>query len=327
MKQNMLNKKRNLKPGEMIELCYDEAFKIMFANTEHLEILTVLLSRILKIEYKDLEGKVSLLPLKNSNKTIGEKKQEKDVLVSIKTRDKYKLVLEINVKKKFYESVTDRNLYYSFEVAGRSLPEGESYSNLGITLLINFNTYFTDLENKKVFDEYLLRNEEGNILSKKFKVFNINIAECHNLWYHNEYQGKFELYEEDLMLLCAAMKVSKQEDFKKIIDLVRIKPEIKELMEGVVSTMNENEELVGSYLDWKEENEKINQAIIEEEKAESFKEGIKQGIEQGNANKQKEIVLNMYNKNFKLEDILSITNLTLEEVETIINTFNNDTNK
>lgn len=31
----------------------------------------------------------------------------------------------------------------------------------------------------------------------------------------------------------------------------------------------------------------------------------------------------MYNKNFKLEDISSITNLTFEEVEKIINNSNN----
>lgn len=71
---------------------------------------------------------------------------------------------------------------------------------------------------------------------------------------------------------------------------------------------------VGCYYDWKEENDRIKQAIIKEEKAESFKEGI---IE-----KQKEVVLNMYNKNFELEDISSITNLTLEEVVTIINNSN-----
>ena len=43
------------------------------------------------------------------------------------------------------------------------------------------------------------------VLSDKYKVFNINIEECYNLWYHNNYQGKFESYEEDLMLLCVSI--------------------------------------------------------------------------------------------------------------------------
>ena len=33
----------------------------MFANPNYLEILTLLLSRILKVEYKDIVGKVSLV--------------------------------------------------------------------------------------------------------------------------------------------------------------------------------------------------------------------------------------------------------------------------
>ena len=110
------------------------------------------------------------------------------------------------------------------------------------------------------------------------------------------------------------MKISKEEDFKKIIDLIRIKPEIKELMEGVMKTMNENEEFVGRYYDWKEENDRINQAIIKEEKAESFKEGILET--------KKEVVLNMYKDKVSTEIISQYTNLTLEEVETIINNSN-----
>ncbi len=54
----IVEKKKTLKEGEMIQLCYDEAFKIMFANNDHLEILTMLLSKILKIDYSLLEGNV-----------------------------------------------------------------------------------------------------------------------------------------------------------------------------------------------------------------------------------------------------------------------------
>ena len=47
----------------------------------------------------------------------------------------------------------------------------------------------------------------------------------------------FEPYEEDLMLLSAAMCVTKQKDFESIIEHVRTKPEIKNLMEGVLTRM------------------------------------------------------------------------------------------
>jgi len=318
MKQNMNDKKRSLAPGEIVQLCFDQAFKIMYGNQEHLEIITMLLSKILEIDYDDLEGKVTLLPLNVTNKTVGEKKSERDVVVSVKTDDKYRIVIEVNVKTDFYESVMDRNIYYSMSESKR-LVEGETYDNMDITFLINFNTFFINKDRKKVLDEYLLRNEEGDILSKKYKVLNINIEECKELWYHNNYQGKFGLYEEDLVLLSAALMVEKESEFLEILDLVRMKPEIKDLMEGVLTDMNKDDDLVGSYYNWKEENDKMNRSIINEVERKSLKKGIEQGREEGIEQTKKEIVINMYNNKCSLELISKYTNLSIESIKTIIN--------
>ena len=119
----LLEKKNKLKEGEIIQQCYDEAFKIMYGNSEHIEILTMLLSKIFKVDYELLEGKVELLPLKEPSKKIGEKKSERDVVVSIKHDDVYNIVLEVNVKDGFYQSIIDRNLYYTFQTAGHTLIE------------------------------------------------------------------------------------------------------------------------------------------------------------------------------------------------------------
>ena len=54
----LLERKNKLREGEMIQLCFDEAFKIMFGNSEHIEILTMLLSKIFKVDYELLDGKV-----------------------------------------------------------------------------------------------------------------------------------------------------------------------------------------------------------------------------------------------------------------------------
>ena len=64
-------RKLKLKKGEKIPLCYDECFKIMFANPNRMEPLTLLLSKILKVEYEELEGKIELYPLILPNETIG----------------------------------------------------------------------------------------------------------------------------------------------------------------------------------------------------------------------------------------------------------------
>ena len=282
----------------------------MYANPNHLEILTLLLSRILKVDYKDIEGKITLEPLSIPNKKIGEKKTERDVVVSVKSTDKYKIILEVNVRKKFYQSIMDRNIFYKNEVASNGIYEGDDYSNLPITILVNFNTFYVDKVHEKIFDEYLLRNEEGYILTKREKVLNIHIVKCKDLWYHNEYQGMFEPIEEDLMLLCAAMVVDKHEDFIKILEEVRTRPEIKELMEVVLTDMNSNQEMYARYNDWKEEEQKITRSIIAEEREDAIKSN------------QQEIVMNMYKDNCSLELISKYTNLTIDEIKKIINEFN-----
>ena len=305
-----LDKKNNLQEGEMIKLCYDEAFKIIYANQDHPEILAMLLSKVLKIDYKLLEGNITLLPLSATNKTIGEKKCERDILVSVKTNHNYNIIIEVNVRKDRYQSIIDRNLYYAYQTAGHSLQESMNYDDKPDTILINFNTFFVNKNQKNVIEEFCYRDKYGYVLTEKNINYNINIEECYNLWYNNKYQGKFEPYEEDLVLLCAAMMVDKEEDFRSILRLVQMKPEIMELMEGLVREMNHNEKLVTEYKTWKNEEERINASIISEVRRNSIKEGM--------AQKEKELVLNMFNKKLSVSLISECVGLTEDKVKEII---------
>ena len=249
----ILDKKEKLKDGEIIPLHFDSAFHIMYANEKHLETLTVLLSRVLKIEYRKLEGNVTLKHRKTPNEVVDEKECEKDVVVSVKMDKDYRIILEVNIRGGLYDSVIDRNMYYMYQEGGYTLKQGMEYNKMPYTVLINFNTFFVNSEQKEVFEEFSYHDKYGFELTEKNKIINVNIEECYNLWYTNDYEGKFEPYEEDLMLLCAAMMVDNQDDFHNIVSMVRMKPEIKELMEGIVRKMNSDESLVTEYRSWKEE--------------------------------------------------------------------------
>ena len=93
--------------------------------------------------------------------------------------------------------------------------------------------------------------------------------------------------------------------------MIQMKPEIKELMEGVTKQMSHDEELVVEYKTWKNENERINASIINEVREKSIREGKEQGI--------KEIVLKMNNKKIPLNAISEYTDLTIEEIQEILN--------
>ena len=82
-----------------------------------------------------------------------------------------------------------------------------------------------------------------------------------------------------------------------------MKPEIMELMEGLVKEMNHDEKLVTEYKVWKNEDERINASIINEVR----KEGIKEG--------KIDAVLSMYNDNLPLDLISKYTKLSVEEIK------------
>ena len=68
---------------------------------------------------------------------------------------------------------------------------------------------------------------------------------------------------------------------------------------------------------WDERIEKNLRA--QQEYYDGKQEGIEQGIQEGTLETKKEIVLNMYNKKYDIETIAEITNLSLDEVNEIIN--------
>ena len=57
---------------------------------------------------------------------------------------------------------------------------------------------------------------------------------------------------------------------------------------------------------------------FESGKTAGIEEGIKQGIEQGIEQNKTEMIINMYNKNISLQNILDISNLSIDEINNII---------
>lgn len=298
--------------GEQVPLYYDEAFKIMFANDEHLEVLTALLSKILDVDYQLLEGRVSLKPLKFQGREIGEKKCEKDVFVEVRHNGVHNVLLEVNISKKFYQATIDRNLYYTFQTVGHQLRENEDYKDIPYTILVNFNTVFTNKNYREPIEEFNIRDKHKMIITDRFKMLNINIAECYRLWYYNKCQEGFSVYEESLILYSALLYTSKKEEFIDIVESIRIKPEIIELMKGIVKVMNKDEGFVIKYKTWNSEQERINASIIREEREEAVLEN------------KKEIALRCYKDNVPIETIMKYCGLTKEEVEKVISNSENE---
>ena len=148
------------------------------------------------------------------------------------------------------------------------------------------------------------------------------------------------------MLLSAAMCVTKQKDFESIIEHVRTKPEIKNLMEGVLTEMTEDERMWGRFYNKEEEEARIWAGIRKEERAEAKEElraevkaevkaevraevrnevraevtaEVKaEALEEGINKKTKDVVINMYKQKVDINLISSYVNIKKEEARKII---------
>ena len=86
--------------------------------------------------------------------------------------------------------------------------------------------------------------------------------------------------------------------------------------------MTEDEVLTVRYVDFLEENKKINQSIINDERRKAklagFEKGQRIGEKIGEEKKEREMILSMYYKNIDINVISDISKLSLSEVKQII---------
>lgn len=165
MEKNILNEEK-LKKGEIDSLGYKEVFKELFLDDEHLEMLTVLVSKITKLNYHDLFGNITMIPTPKDRDEFLELVSDKNVSFCVDLSHTDNITLIVNLKFSWYQELVDKT---SYDI----LNNYDSKNDDDITIVVNLNDY-----SEKVFDEYLLRNSRGNILTLKKKIIKINVLGC-----------------------------------------------------------------------------------------------------------------------------------------------------
>ncbi len=313
----------SLEPGKKIPLKFDPAFKMMFGNPDHLELLTFFLSRLFRVDYEDLEGRIELVPLNMPNQTLTEKKCERDIVVKFKTDNEYRVEVEVNVQEEFHQQIMNRNLYYMNRVASSGVKESEDYEKIPLTYLINLNTYYVDPIHQKLIDVYTFKNDEGYEYSQILKIYNINIAECYDLWYHNRYQGKMDEAEEDLFLLCASFMMDDVETYNHCIDKLHTTHHIKNTMKEVSEKMNQDEDLYARYYSFEERQKLENQVVLndavkkatEEATKIATEKATKIATEKATEETKRTIAKNLLKNGATMEFVSKSVGLSVQELE------------
>lgn len=299
----------------LIPMSFDLVFKKMFGDNEHKERTALLVSTLLNIPYNDLVNNIELLPTEKRVRNKKDKRQSQDVIVKIILSINEKISLEMNMN--YDESLKNRNIHYLSGMFYNQLKNKEDYSMLEPCIQINFNRVYTDNTNKIIFDKYTLRNEYGNELTEKIRIYNLNIDACHKIIYNNSINN----YDKDLHEIIKYGAMLMETDYanlKKMLEEFKMKKELKEDILDVMEEYSEDEDL-GLWYDEEEEKRKIYEGSLKIAKKQAQKEGMEKGIKEGIKEEKIKVVKQMLNKKFDIDTISEVVQLPIDEIKELAN--------
>ena len=288
---------------KILSLSYNAMFKAVFSNNK--VILSKLIEAILEHSYINIDTKDKEFIIKNNELPIdnyNDKQLICDYIIKLDNIND----LNIELNRKQYPGVVERNMTYSFKIYYEHFNRGNEYSEFKKYNLIqvNFNK-FKNPNNKSINKYYLLdANDSKNFLSKSICIININIEECYNLVYNNTCKEEISELEK----LAAILYCDYLEDISSILESVRLDNMEKEKFINDINNAScnkNNQEAIKL-----EDNIEYRFELTEEE---ALNKGIKQGIAQNTIN----TIKNLLKKNYDIKEIASITNKSIEEIKEI----------
>ena len=279
----------NCEKIEILPVKYDDLFHELF-NENEIQTLEWTVMQILGCKYEDIKGNVKVGNIRKPKVTRKEKNKYVDLIVRYNMEH---IIIELNYN---FKGNYTRNLMYAFNelLSAFGKDDLSYYKKVARVILVNLNWFYKEndfgLPKKQVFElPYPNYKKQGYIL----KIININLDSYKKTCY-NQIKESDKLYK--------LLTITKTAD---LTNLIKNEKMLTSYGNKLIDLSNDNEF-----------KEKIMDQRIEDNLARQ--EGYFEGIEEGIEKKQKEIVLNMHNKNYKIEDISEITNLSVEQINEIL---------
>lgn len=267
----------------------DFAFKRIFGNEKHPDILISFLNAVMKP--KDLIESVQIRNSDIEKEHIEDKYSRLDIK-AITNKGEY-INIEIKVKNEY--NMIKRSLYYWSKMFENQIVEGDNYNKLAKTVCINILD-FKYLKNDKFHNAYRLKeigtNEE---LTDTIKLHFIEIPKLR----------KLDDSEEISDMLEAWVAFIQSPESEVVEKLEMSKKEIKEAKSQLLKMSIDSKD---RYM-----YEKRKESILE--KVSLIESAEQKGIEQGEYKKAIEIAQNAINNNLDENTIQLITGLSLEEIK------------
>ena len=269
---------------------YDRAFKEVFLKENNKDLLKTLIEKVLKIKIKEIK----LRPNERNQDNIRIKRKTYDALV--KTENK---VIEIEVNANANEEyVNPRNMSYISDLYSHNTLKGEEYDDKTEIVQINFSY---NLKDKEKIREYYVQDKSNKKYVENFRIIEINMDYFVNLWYTNKEE---EINKYKILIMLGLEK----EDLKKLSKEDKV---VSKYM-NELNKINEDPEF-REYMTYEEDQRKIFNSRM----SAATRKGLQKGIQKGITERNIEIAKKMLKENLSTEEILEITDLSIEELNKI----------
>ena len=234
---------------EFIIMGFDPLFKKMFGDVNYTNKAAAIIGIFLDIPFDKIKDRVEILNNEKVRINKKDKPQEQDVLVHIRLKsEKYFVNLEANING-YNEEGINRNTGYIANTYSRQLDKKEKYKDLEPVIQINFNSSSSRIKNKglnKPIDIFLLRNDDGMVLTQMIKIINVDIDMCYDIWYNGDIE-KFTSCEQNIIKIGALHKAGNDELFRKCLGDIDMDEHVKEKMLHDMVEYQQDKELAMVY--------------------------------------------------------------------------------
>ena len=283
-------KKEEYYKGYKIPIISDTMFKTMINNTDRKQYASLLISIVLKKDYKEIYDNIEFIKGTLDKEREIEKGREVDFICKV---DNEYVGIEMN--NNFSKSALERNISYCMDIYKSNLRRGESYS-FNHVVQININNFFFK-GNDQGEEEYSLKNNKGELLTDKIKIFNIYLPLIRKKYYNGE-----ELSDLEKLML-----VFNEEDNEKLSKVYEGESIMEEYVKDAKRASMEDD-IVGLY-DKELHEEKLRITELEEARNKGFEAGKNESI--------LETARNLLEEKVNIDTISKCTGLSKEEINNL----------
>ena len=284
------------------DLRYDVYFKNFFLNNKMLAGFLSLLWKT-KVNPEDItyDNTESVLPLG--------KKIIYDVVANVTLHKKEEINVNLEMQNLYHKYLNERMAFYAMRKYSDKLKRANEFGNICIESIwfLGFNdSKFHDNNTEKWLSEYKLTNEDGNVLTDKFRIDQIFLKN----------KDKCPIIElQEFFKLCTSL------DKHNLPEFSTDREEAKEML----LKMNNDKALRAESFshemflrDQKAQFKSAREEGLEEGLVKGKAEGKAEGIQEGQINEKLAIAKKLFESGQNKEFISSITGLSLEELNNIL---------